>query len=532
MTTTNATSGPSEDAASREQPVAPTGFGSILFADPRSRSERPPEPDYFGDLHLDQIVTSAVAGRDEYRLAEFYYQPLHTAAEVDYQHEILADLARDPVRDAVDVFAERMRTMRGYLNLVGQLHHPLQKQRWFLEAVNVYCDAARELAQALDDAFVSSRGFSELTAHLAGLVASDSFGSLAGDASDIRDEISRLQYTINIKGAHVHIDRYEDQADLSAEVIQTFERFQQGAVNDYRRRFASHASLNHVEEQVLDRVARLFPEPFARLQEFCATYADAFDEPLLRFDREVQFYLGHLEHIRPLTELGLQLCVPEIVADGVDVGAEGGFDLSLAAKLAADQHVPVTNDFRLQHPERILVVTGPNQGGKTTFARMIGQLHHLAALGLPVPARRARLTLPDRIFTHFEREESIEALRGKFEDELVRIHDILAGATRRSLLVMNESFGSTTLADGRLVGTEIVGQIIAAGSTCVFVSFIDELASIGPATVSMMSTVVPDDPAQRTFRVERKPADGLAFAAALAAKYHLGYDELRERIAR
>ena len=250
----------------------------------------------------------------------------------------------------------------------------------------------------------------------------------------------------------------------------------------------------------------------------------------MRFDREVQFYLGYLEFIEPLMAGGLKFCRVAL-HDGAEIFAEDGFDLSLAAKLASESRAPITNDFRLADPERVLVVTGPNQGGKTTFARMIGQVYFLAGLGLPVPAVSAALALPDRVFTHFEREESLETLRGKFEDELVRIHGILEQATERSVLVMNESFGSTTLADGLLVGSEIVRQIIDLGSVCVFVSFIDELATVGPQTVSMMSTVVPEDPSQRTFKIERKPADGLAYAAALATKYRLGYDDLRGRIA-
>ena len=123
-------------------------------------------------------------------------------------------------------------------------------------------------------------------------------------------------------------------------------------------------------------------------------------------------------------------------------------------------------------------------------------------------------------------------MQGKLKDDLHRMHGILEKATSKSLVVMNEIFASTSLEDATFLGKKILTKFGELGVLGVCVTFIDDLASLNEKTVSMMATIVPENPSQRTFRIARKSASGLSYAMALAEKYRLTYQHLKERIAR
>ncbi len=509
-----------------------TRFQSILFdrADEDVGVDGREEPPFFADLNLDQVLAALVAGREEYDLEPFFYAPLGDVGAVRYRHQVLRDLEKSDVRASVQAFAQAMRRMREHLAQADKLYYPRQKQAWLLDAVEIYCQAVRSLAEELERVELRSRGFRGLRDYLTEYVTSRRFRSLAEETEALKKAVAGVRYAVRIHGARVTVGPYNGEADYSAEVEQTFAKFRQGAVKSYLVQLPDWVEMNHVEARILDLVARLYPDVFGPLGDYCARHRRYLDSTISRFDREVQLYLAYLELCDRLQEAGLPFCYPSVSARCKEVAVEDGFDLALAGRLVAEGRTVVLNSFSLQGPERVIVVTGPNNGGKTTFARMVGQLHYLASLGLPVPARRARLFLPDRLFTHFQREEEIETLTGKLEDELVRARHILDRASSSSLIIMNESFSSTTLNDALVVGSEVMRRILDLGCLGVYVTFVDEIASLSEATVSMVSQVVPEDPTQRTFKLVRMPANGLAYAWAIAEKYGLTYGRLLERI--
>lgn len=503
---------------------------SLLFAGWGPEQPEPSDGDWLLDLRLDQLISQVTSGRDSYQLAPLFRSRLRTPEQVRYRQEVCRDFERSEMADAWRTFGHQLALTRSRLDRADRTRHKWERELWHLEAVLHYVQAVEGLSAAVHPPGLSSAGLLAVRDYLLTYQESSEFSDLAREGREAAAELGAIRYSVKVAGNRVSVGRFLGEPDLSDEVTEAFRRFQQDASEGREFGLTRPEWLDPVELRILDRVARLFPEPFAHLERFCARALQFRNPVIVELDREAQFYRAYLEFLAPLREAGLPVCYAEVVDAGAPVGAESTYDLVLARKLVDLGQPIVVNDFGFTGPERILVVSGPNQGGKTTFAVTVGQVFHLAALGLPVAGAGARIHVCDAVLTHFGRTEELGDLQGRLEADLAALAQIFFRATDRSVVILNETFGSASLQDARSLGRRTLEQLVAIGVRGVYVTFIDELAEMGPAMVSMVSMVDPEDPAERTFKLQRRPPDGLAYALAIAHKYGLTHDQLLERL--
>lgn len=509
-------------------------FHSILFPtrDQHGESRNTGEPACFKDLNLDQIFMPILKAKQEFELESFYYTALHDPRVIVYRQDVMRELEDDEIHTLFTGFSKTVYDLSRYLHDIRRtstdyLGNILLARGHILDYADRYCCTVAALFDGLSKLPIHSAGLRGFSQYLATYCTSEHFTGLCAHVKRLRDEFSGIEYCMLMKNETIRVRKYERQEDCTKQILATFDKFRQGDVKDYRQNLSEEPHATHVEDAVLTMVSRIYKETFADLEGFISKYGCFEDETIIRFSREIQYYLSWLEYVRPLRDSGLPFNYPKLCDCAERLYVLDGFDLALAA--TTGERI-VTNDFVLNPPERIIIVTGPNQGGKTTFARAFGQAHYLASLGLCVPGSEASLCLFDDILTHFGREEDLSTLNGKLQNDLVRLHDLLGKATGKSVIIVNEIFASTTLSDALTLSGHMMDAFVALGAPVVVVTFLDELASHGPETVSMMSTVMEEDPAVRTFKVVRRPPDGLAYAVHIAKKHNLTYEQLGRRL--
>ncbi|KSQ21681.1 DNA mismatch repair protein MutS [Pseudomonas aeruginosa] len=230
---------------------------------------------------------------------------------------------------------------------------------------------------------------------------------------------------------------------------------------------------------------------------------------------ELAFYIGCLNLRERLSELRTEICFPDIEPAGqYQEDFQGLYDVCLALNMGRSV---VGNDLAGDR-HHLFIVTGANQGGKSTFLRSIGIAQMMLQCGLFVPAMRLRANLCDSLFTHYKREEDTSMRRGKLDEELARMSGIIDHLSSRSILLCNESFAATNEREGSEIARQVVLALAEAGVKVFFVTHLHDFSEslyLKPPQGSLFLRAERKDDGGRTFRVVEGTPLATAFGTDL-----------------
>lgn len=463
------------------------------------------------DLGLDSVL-DAMAGGDTF-LREVarsaLLAPLADPAAIAWRQDVLADCLahEDTVRQlydlAVRTLQEKKESFWAFFH--GSPSSVLSTGTGFLELFQDKLRRLRAIADTSGDRF-GSAGFTTFFAAIA---------TELGD--DYLDEVAR----------HVHALRLRHGLTFSA-------RLGRGnktggyVVRAPRSRPGLRGRLRHPggepsftvvvpdrDEGGAQELEELRDRALNPVANAVAQAADHLTSFFVQLRTELGFYLGGVNLYRALTAAGMEVCFPQPAEPGEGLlTATGLYDPALPLRGTGPV---VGNDL---HADRrpLVVITGANQGGKSSFLRAIAVAGYLAAAGLPAPARTFRFSPVSAVFTHYRRPEDTTMVHGKFDEELVRMRQIIEQASPHALVAMNESFASTNDAEAADVAVPVIRALLDTGIRVVLVTHSYELAARllrdeGQRAVSLRAQRLADG--ARTFTLAAAPPLTTSFAADL-----------------
>ncbi|MGN6710446.1 MutS-related protein [Anaerocolumna jejuensis] len=482
-------------------------------------------PCFFRDLNLEAVLLSRYEGTLPEGIKELLFsfpKDLHT---ITYRQEIYKELDNPVIFQGMTNFRNDFSQVLRLLMYSTQSDTPLQQSKYYLDAAVLYYECINGLYNTLKEQ-ARSAALNSLLSLLKAQLDREGYYDFFLQAARLNEQLENIHCTLTMAENAVRVSFAKDPEDFGRAVQKVF-RLEDSPNNSIR--LFNQPGLNPFESKLISLVEKEYPRLCRECLEFAAERQPLADETLMKLYRESEFYMsGHLL-AAGLREKGFPLTYP-VLKEQSSFYLQGICDINLALSAAKAKEVTL-NDLLLQEGEGGAFVTGVNQGGKTTYARSIGQTAFLAVLGMPVIAKKALLPHLNGIYTHFTTEENCQVNNGKLLEELHHLKEVLEKAPANCLYILNEMFSSTTAADACDLTKLLLPQLFEKSGTVICVTHVPELASRREGMISLVAAVKEEDGYQRTYRICNGEAALSARAIDIALKYHLSGNQIKERIA-
>jgi len=247
---------------------------------------------------------------------------------------------------------------------------------------------------------------------------------------------------------------------------------------------------------------------------------------------EFIYYIRGAEFISSLMEKDCVFCEaqPETV-NGTSMSAKGFYNLKLAMNMENVSDI-VPNDLTFDKKRTVYILTGANRGGKTTVTQAVGQLFVLAQGGLFVPAESFSYIPCDCVYTHFPADEDKTMDLGRLGEECVRFKEMFSQSTSGSLLLLNETFSTTSFEEGYYIARDSVKALLTKKVRTIYNTHMHKLGEeAGEFTressgAGAASLIMRTEDGKRSFKVALAQPEGSSYAKDIAEKYGVTYDML------
>lgn len=311
--------------------------------------------------------------------------------------------------------------------------------------------------------------------------------------------------------------------------------------------YNENGGTNDLEAPLFRELKEINSEYISHLDRAIRAYFKKSTEDILTFESQMSFYIGAKRIIDAVRARGLDMCRPKYLKmEERRLDAKGVFDLSFYTQMVSSDPMSslkdkiITNDCKMDDDGRFFVLTGANNGGKTTYTRAIGIIQVMAQAGIYVPCTSCEISPVDFIYTHFPKEEEVGLNTSRFTQECKQFKVTVDNATKYSMLLLNESIQSTTPTECVYIATELTKIFRCIGVRGVYATHLLELAKNldklnaevtgDTKLVSIVTTVDTTADNKRLYRIIRSAPQEFGYAQTIYKKFGVSFEEVQKRM--
>lgn len=530
------------------------------------------------DLGLDFLCSQITDKKPEQTLLLSILSKMTEDPKVaQYRSDIFSDIYHnEPMRNRILEILDKISFLRDYGSLskkyedsanIWNLMHRMDELKDYINCVEGIFDS-------LSDAVISSEGLLTLKEYISKLYHDNGFQELKKDISALKAtayDLKSVTLGINLNERFeangiglisINNKRFTKSNILSnfCDKILTKDHIQDGT--EWKGDYKFHPfSLDEPKNQEISFHRGIAPIPQNDMMEDLPRYMNRVTDQMLshivknlrnilnkyisititditNLIPEFVYYTRWAEYIKTLSDQGLHFCKGSLILENTDertMDAKAIYNLKLASVIIDNQETLITNDLDFSKGHLVYILTGANRGGKTTITQAIGLLFVLAQGGIYVPGDSFSFSPVDCIYTHFPADEDKTMDLGRLGEECRRFREIYLSCTKNSLLLLNETFSTTSFEEGYFIAKDSVKAILNKGVRTIYNTHMHKLArdmeelNCSCNKGSAVSLIVKSEGGNRSFKVEIAPPEGMSYANDIARKYGVTYEMLTEK---